>query len=83
MSNRLFQSVIHQMREAVDKTIGVIDETGAVISCSDLSKIGEVRNVNTSAIFSSNAPVVSENCTYLSLLAKYLKESVSYIPKNN
>ena len=46
MSNRLFQSVIHQMREAVDKTIGVIDETGAVISCSDLSKIGEVRNVN-------------------------------------
>ena len=61
MSNRLFQSVIHQMREAVDKTIGVIDETGAVISCSDLSKIGEVRNVNTSAIFSSNAPVVSEN----------------------
>ena len=59
MSNRLFQSVIHQMREAVDKTIGVIDETGAVISCSDLSKIGEVRNVNTSAIFSSNSPVAS------------------------
>ena len=25
MSNRLFQSVIHQMKDAVDRTIGVID----------------------------------------------------------
>lgn len=25
MSNRLFQGVIHQMRDAVDRTIGVID----------------------------------------------------------
>ena len=30
MSNRLFQSVIHQMKDAVDRTIGVIDETGAL-----------------------------------------------------
>ncbi len=54
MSNRLFQSVIHQMREAVDRTIGVIDETGAVISCSDLGRIGEVRDVNVPSIFNSN-----------------------------
>ncbi len=27
MSNRLFQGVVHQMREAIDRTIGVIDET--------------------------------------------------------
>ncbi len=31
MSNRLFQSVIHQMREAVDKTIGVIESTKQVL----------------------------------------------------
>ena len=42
MSNRLFQGVIHQMRDAVDRTIGVIDETGTIISCSELGKIGEV-----------------------------------------
>ena len=41
MSNRLFQSVVHQMRDAVDRTIGVIDETYTVVACSDLSKIGE------------------------------------------
>lgn len=26
MSNRLFQRVIHQMKDAVDRVIGVIDE---------------------------------------------------------
>ena len=43
MSNRLFQSVIHQMKDAIDRVIGVMDETGAVIACSELGKIGELR----------------------------------------
>ena len=43
MSNRLFQSIIHQMKDVVDRTIGVIDENGAVISCSELVRIGEIR----------------------------------------
>lgn len=42
MSNKLFQGIVHQMRETIERTIGVVDETGAVISCSELSKIGEV-----------------------------------------
>ena len=40
MSNRLFQTVIRQMHEAIDRVIGVIDDTGAVVACSELSKIG-------------------------------------------
>ncbi|MBQ4585296.1 MAG: helix-turn-helix domain-containing protein [Clostridia bacterium] len=43
MSNRLFQGIIHQMHDAVDRVIGVTDETGSVIACSDLSIIGENR----------------------------------------
>ncbi len=41
MSNRLFQSVMHQMRDVVDRTIGIVDVEGNVISCSDLARIGE------------------------------------------
>lgn len=41
MSNRLFQSVIHQMKDAVDRSFGVIDESFTVIACSDLGRIGE------------------------------------------
>ncbi len=43
MSNRLFQGIIHQMTEAADRTIGVIDENGVIIACSELIKIGETR----------------------------------------
>ena len=64
MSNRLFQGIIHQMRDVVDRTIGVIDETGAVISCSDLGRIGEIRTNNLVTIFSSATPVASDGYLY-------------------
>ena len=41
MANRVFQSVIYQMKDAIDRVVGVVDETGAVISCSELNLIGE------------------------------------------
>ena len=40
MSSRVFQSVIVQMKEATDRSIGVVDEQGFVIACSELSMIG-------------------------------------------
>ncbi len=43
MSNRLFQGIIHQMHDAVDRVIGVIDDAGYVIACSELNEIGQVR----------------------------------------
>ncbi|MEE0928250.1 MAG: helix-turn-helix domain-containing protein [Acutalibacteraceae bacterium] len=52
MANRLFQSIIHQMKDAIDRTIGVIDDNGTIIACSELGKIGEVVSadlINTSA----------------------------------
>lgn len=42
MSNRLFQSVVHQMKDATESTIGVVDTDGVIIACSDLVRIGEV-----------------------------------------
>ena len=40
MSNRLFQSLIHQMCDTIDATIGIVDDTATIIACSDLTKIG-------------------------------------------
>lgn len=40
MSSRVFQSVIVQMKEATDRCLGVVDEQGFVIACSELSMIG-------------------------------------------
>ena len=43
MANRVFQSVIYQMKDAIDRVVGVVDETGAVIACSELNLIGEAQ----------------------------------------
>ncbi len=43
MSNRLFQGIIQQMKEAIDRVIGIVDENGIVIASSELSGIGETR----------------------------------------
>lgn len=40
MSSRIFQSVIIQMKEATDRCIGVVDDQGFVVACSELSMIG-------------------------------------------
>ncbi|HAQ63081.1 MAG TPA: CdaR family transcriptional regulator [Ruminococcaceae bacterium] len=65
MSNRLFQGIVHQMTDSIDRTIGVIDETGTVISCSELGKIGEVLTVDVTAVFSgSTEAFVYEGYTY-------------------
>lgn len=65
MSNRLFQGVIHQMRDAIDRTVGVIDETGSIISCSELERIGGQIPLDTSDIFSTNDAVCLDGVTYL------------------
>ncbi|MCD7792046.1 MAG: helix-turn-helix domain-containing protein [Oscillospiraceae bacterium] len=40
MSSRIFQSVIIQLKDATDRTIGVADSQGFVVACSELSMIG-------------------------------------------
>ena len=41
MSNSVFQSVILQLKEVSDHVFGVIDSEGSVISCTDVTQLGE------------------------------------------
>ncbi|MBE6669292.1 MAG: PucR family transcriptional regulator [Ruminococcaceae bacterium] len=68
MSNRLFQSVIHQMKDAVDRVIGVIDENGVIIACSELVRIGEFRTKIKDEMAYSSDVLVSGGATYRALI---------------
>ena len=63
MANRLFQGVIHQMKDAIDRTFGVVDENMTVIASSELGKIGE----SVHALNVTNDIIVSEGYTYKNL----------------
>lgn len=64
MSNRLFQGVVHQMRDTVDRTIGVIDNSSTIIACSELSRIGIVYEYVSLDKVDSHDTFVRDGLTY-------------------
>ncbi len=83
MSNRLFQSVLHQMRDAVDRTIGVIDETSTIIACSDLGKIGESVDLPISINFIDSEVFTSGAYTYKSFGASQHPDYLVFVEGND
>ena len=64
MSNRMFQSVIHQTKEAIERTVGIIDENLTVIACSDLGRVGESAILAVDS-FAGVETFVHEGYTYM------------------
>lgn len=64
MSNRLYQTVIYQMKEVIGRALGIIDENGIVIACSELGKIGESRQRIREELAYSADIVTFEGYTY-------------------
>ena len=64
MANRVFQSVIYQMKDAINRVVGVVDETGTVISCSELNLIGEVRDGFVAERLTAGDRFVRDGYTY-------------------
>ena len=64
MANRVFQGVVYQMKDAIDRMVGVVDETGTMISCSDLNRIGEVRDGIASDRLTAGDSFVRDGYTY-------------------
>ena len=79
MSNRLFQTIIHQMKDVVGRTIGVIDENGIIIASSELSKIGESRQKIREELSYSSDYVVYEGYTYRYINSAGKGESVCFV----
>ena len=67
MFNRMFQSVIHQMKDAVGRVIGIIDKNDIVVACSDLQHIGEVRPGIREELAFKPEGIVSGGVTYRSI----------------
>ena len=64
MSNRLFQNVIHQMKDVFGRTIGIVDENGIIIACSEVGKIGESRQRIRDELSYSQSSICYDGYTY-------------------
>ena len=79
MSNRLFQGVIHQMKDSVDRVIGVIDENGMIISCSDLTKIGGTRQGVRDELSYSSDTLMTGGYTYRPIGSDSKLDSIVFV----
>ena len=52
------------MSDVIDRTFGIIDETGTVISCSELGRIGEVQSNAVAEVFDSDENKFIDGYTY-------------------
>lgn len=64
MPSRLYQTVIHQMRDTIDRPIGVVDGSGSILACSDLGRVGEINNEIPTEQIVGGACFVSGGYTY-------------------
>lgn len=64
MSNRLFQGVINQMKDAIGRSVGVLDSASSVIACTELSKIGGIVEDITIEAVSAGSTVTAGGYTY-------------------
>ncbi len=64
MANRLFQGVVHQMRDTINRVIGVVDETASIIACSELSKIGMTNEFIALDLSDSHDIFIRDGYTY-------------------
>ena len=68
MSNKIFQSVILQMSGATERAIGIIDDRGTVIACTDATITGASWEDSASDIpLQSDVAVVSRGYTFKTL----------------
>ena len=71
------------MRDAIDRTIGVIDETSVVIACSELGRIGEVIESVTAETLGSTAPFVINGHTFKSFGSSSRAEYAVFVSGND
>ena len=58
MSSRVFQGIVLQMKDCTDRVIGVIDDQGTVVSCNQLTWIGEKWEGAASALKANESAAV-------------------------
>lgn len=79
MANEFFQNFINQMKDIIDKTAGVIDESGHIIACSDLSMIGQSLKINEEGTLEKN---LNKSYSYKLIESKTYGKRIAFVQGN-
>ena len=79
MPNRLYQGVVQQMKEAVDRPFGIMDENGTVVACSEPAWIGETRTDVLEEVAYANGGAIIGGYTYRAINQGAKNECIAFI----
>ncbi len=79
MSSRLFQSVVLQMKDCTDRTIGVLDDQANIIACTDLSLIGQSVGSNINDLMAMSDVNTVNGYTYRVVGSRIKLEHVCFV----
>lgn len=83
MSKKIFQNLINQIKDTLDAELGILDNTGLIVACSDERKINKI-DENVFSVISDNSKTVEINkTTYQKIHTKGKIEYVSFIASND
>ena len=84
MSSRIFQNVLIQMRDALDRPVGVIDDQGFVVASSELAMIGSrLEDFHLYEFDGADHPVSTGSRTYCALYSPGAKFDYAAFAEGN
>ncbi len=83
MPNRLYQGLVHQMKEALGRPFGVIDENGVIVACNDLRRIGEPKPGIREELPYTGKPTALGGVTYQYVVVGGHSDSVAFVEGND
>ena len=67
------------MKEVVGRTVGVIDENGIIVACSEVGKIGESKQRVREELAYSQSSLVLDGYTYRTLAAGSKNDCIVFV----
>ncbi len=83
MSKRIFQNLIDQIKEIIDIELGITDDKGVVVACSNESKLDDTNNNITKVISDKNQTVIISGTTYQKIIIKGKIEYIAFIKSDD
>lgn len=79
MANKIFQNIVYQLRDIIDRKIGIMDDEACIIACSDTSMIDTQLPMLENMEDEVNGVLVLNGFTYKAVGSKNKTENIVFV----
>ena len=76
---KLFQDLVIQVKDVIDKEFGVMDDSGTILACSDEEKVGNVNLAVTEVLNAGHATITIDGISYQKIFINNKPKYITFI----